>query len=147
MSASDGLRKALPLKFIKTGGEAEGEKIAKVSVGYIHRRGSDYRCKGCVMFIPDIERCLIHGEDQIIRAIGYCVYWAKGKPFPGLKPMGSVSKLESGYGEDPNGTTCAKCEYFLEATSDCQKVDRNSPGDDPGRIDPGACCGNQDPKD
>lgn len=149
MSALDGLAGAIhKLNIVKKEDvEAPSKKISKVSVGYIHRRGSDYRCRECLLFIPDSERCFIHGPGIEIKSNGYCIYWVKGQPFPGLTPKGSVSKKESGYGEDPNGTTCQKCEYFLSDKADCQVVDKDSDGDDPGSIHPDACCANQDPKE
>lgn len=148
MPPLDGLANAIHrLNVVKKDDVEPHKKIAKVSVGYIHRTGVDYRCKECLLFIPDSERCFIHGVGAVIKPNGYCAYWVKGQPFPGLTPKGSVSKLESGYGEDPNGTTCQKCEYFSSEKNDCQVVDKDSSGDDPGEISPMACCGNQSPKD
>jgi hypothetical protein len=96
------------------------------------------------MFIPQEERCWIHGDETVIKPYGTCGYFVKGKPQPNLKPMGSLSKLESGYTEDGGhvGYSCKRCEYFSPAALDCQKVDKDSAGDDPGKIHPDACCAN-----
>lgn len=141
----------MPTRFWKKEvAEGEGKKIPKTSVLYLHRTGTRYRCKDCLMFISDTQRCTIHGEGDLIKAEGYCTYWVKGKPQTQSdhhKPMGSVSKLESGYGEDPKGTQCQNCEYFLPDASDCRVVDKDSAGDDVGKIHPMACCSNQEPRD
>lgn len=57
----------------------------------------------------------------------------------GDKPLGLLTKLESGYALDVNGASCKRCEYWNPA-GDCQLVDKDSPGDDQGEIDGDACC-------
>lgn len=123
------------------------KKFPKWGVLYLHRTDKDYRCRECALFIPAHNRCYIHSPNVEIKPNGYCGYWVVGKPMPaGTKPVGSVSKVESGYGEDFNGTTCAKCEYFDAKNWDCEVVDKDSPGDDPGEIHPHGCCARQSPK-
>ncbi len=119
----------------------EWKKALKSSVLYIRRTGTEYQCKQCVMFIPEEERCWIHGDATVIKPYGTCGLFVKGKPQPNLKPMGSLSKLESGYTEESYvGYSCKRCEYFNPQAHDCQKVDKDSPGDDLHEIHPDACC-------
>jgi hypothetical protein len=111
-------------------------KISKVGAGYVERRGSDYRCRECWLFIPGKQRCATLGQADVVRPNGYCIYWEKGTPQAGLKPMGSYTKLEAGYGELPNGTLCRRCEHF-DGRSACSIV--------AGTIAAGGCCNNQEP--
>lgn len=119
-------------------------KLSKASVLYLHRIGTHYQCKDCPMFLASTERCWIHDSSAVIKSYGTCGFFVKGRKPSGLdlEPMGWVSKLESGYEEHPEGTSCARCEYFSAEKADCKKVDRDSPGDDSHKIDPGACCNN-----
>lgn len=120
-------------------------RISKQAVLYMHVQGSHYQCKGCVTFIPGTERCLQHGPADVIKPYGQCGLFAAGKPFPGLKPTGAVTKLQSGYWDQPNGSSCGQCEYFLAERKDCLKVDPNSDGDDPGQILAPSCCNRYSP--
>jgi hypothetical protein len=119
--------------------------VTKVGAGYIHIQGTDYRCSDCSLFIPGTRRCAAHGKNDLIRANGYCIEFLYGAPNNDLVPIGSVTKLQSGYGEDVDGTKCYRCRFF-NGKIECSKVDRNSPGDNPGKIHPDACCANQQPK-
>lgn len=118
------------------------KKVSKQGALYIHRKGTDYQCKDCIMFIPDKERCLIHSDVQVIKPEGTCGYFVKGKPYPGLRPTGALSKLESGYIDYKPTGGCDHCEYFFKTKKDCMVVDKDTPGDDPGSIEPDACCAN-----
>ena len=120
-------------------------KLPKQAVLYVHRN-ADYKCSECLMFIPEKERCFIHSDVTEIKPYGTCGYWAKGKPYPGLEPMGSVSKVESGYVEHKPGYSCGRCEYFSAEKQDCQVVDKDTPGDDPGKITAQGCCANWEQK-
>jgi len=124
----------------------EGLKVSKQGALYIHRTNTDYRCKDCIMFIPSMERCWIHSDIQVIKPNGTCGYFVKGKPQPNLKPLSLVSAKESGYIEFKSEGGCDGCEYFSSFKRDCQVVDKDSPGDDPGEIHPKACCANFEEK-
>lgn len=122
-------------------------KSSKQAVLYLHVLNTDYRCRDCVLFIAPSQRCAIHGQADVIRANGYCGFFAKGRPVAsGMRPGGNVTKAQSGYGEDPNGTTCRRCVFFSKKQHDCLKVDKDTEGDDPGEINPAACCNEQTPK-
>lgn len=119
------------------------KRADKQAVLYMHEVDTDYQCKDCILFISDIERCEIHAREVHISPTGGCGLFARGKPrtsFTAHTPSGSVTPLQSGYIEHKVGFTCARCEYFLSSREDCQKVDPESAGDDPGAIKPGACC-------
>lgn len=124
--------------------EKEGEtaKVPKQAVLYLLKRGTQYECRDCSMFIKEKERCTIHGKNDVIRAHGSCGFFIKGEPH-GDKAMGLVSKQQSGYVENPAevGFSCKRCSYF-DPAGDCAKVDKNSKGDTPGEIHPDACCNN-----
>jgi hypothetical protein len=124
-------------------------KVTKEGSAYVHKEGTDYRCRDCVLFMPDKKRCAIHGVSDLIQPGGYCTYWVQGKPRRGINMLGapweSVTPKESGYGELKNGTKCARCVFF-NGSDDCRRVDKNSVGDDPGKISPQGCCDNQSPR-
>lgn len=123
---------------------AAENKVTKVGAGYVHKDGVDYRCRECWDFDSIAQRCASHGPTDVIKPNGTCTYWRHGIPTPGLAIAGSITKQESGYTEDPNGTLCRRCKFFFKG--DCEKVNKNSPGDDPGQIHPMACCANQTPR-
>lgn len=117
--------------------------IPKSAVLYLHRVGTEYQCKDCVLFQPQEERCWVHSNVAVIKPYGTCGLFVRGKPnrlFEREEQLGAVSKLESGYTENKEGFSCKRCEYFYPTTNDCQKVDRDSPGDDSKRIHPDGCC-------
>lgn len=119
-------------------------KISKLGAGYVHKDGTDYRCKDCISLIPQRRKCEVHSIQDTTLPNGYCIQWVYGKP-KGVKPLGCVTPLESGYGELKNGTKCIRCAHF-NGRDDCDLVDKESPGDDPYMIHPQACCDNQTPK-
>lgn len=130
-------------------GRAQHVKVSKVGGGYVHRPGSKYRCGECLHFLEP-DRCQLFGPDDEVKAKGSCVYWAQGKsPKPDgddddPKPVSAYTPQESGYTEDPKGTQCRNCRHF-DGKDDCEVVDRESVGDDKGKIMAGACCANQEP--
>ncbi len=119
-------------------------KLSKQQAGYIHRSATDYRCEDCPHFVPEAQGCAIHKPSETILARGYCTYWVHGAP-AGLEAgaLGQLTRIESAYGEDPNGTKCSRCTNFDAGY--CRKVDEKTPGDDPGRIDRNGCCNVQTP--
>lgn len=133
------------IQLTAAGATPKPSKVTKVGAGYVHHAGSDYRCRECWKFIPATNQCAEFRSQDTAKPHGTCTYWAFGKPVAGLKPSGAFTPAELGYTEDPNGTKCIRCKYF-DSKGYCQKVDESSPGDDPGKITPGACCANQTPK-
>lgn len=119
-------------------------KIAKAIVVYVHIPDTDYRCSDCWKFIPETLRCAELGLSDVVLPQGYCELWSYGSPIPGLQPLGCYRPEQVGYGEDPRGTKCRRCVNYDNGY--CKVVDEASAGDDPGRIDPNACCNAQEPR-
>lgn len=113
--------------------------VSKQATLYLHKPETQYACADCTMFLAKAERCTIHGKRDMIKSYGSCGLFVKGMPMEG-HPMGNVTKQESGYVEHGPGFSCKRCEYFDAAKQDCEIVDRDSPGDDPGIIHRDACC-------
>jgi hypothetical protein len=118
-------------------------KIAKQTASYVFMHGgrTEYECRDCSQFIPEKDRCIQHGPQDVIRAHGSCDYFLYGKPQPGAVANGPLTPKSSGYIENPAkvGFSCKRCEYF-DLPADCRKVDKNSPGPTPGLIHPNGCC-------
>jgi len=114
-------------------------KITKVGAGYVYREGSNYRCRECVHFMADKERCFLLGPAARVGENWYCIMWAQGKtPFISLRDWAeSYRPSEVGLGNLKNGTQCRRCEHFNGSHS-CEIVE--------GSIDPGGCCDSQTPK-
>jgi hypothetical protein len=124
--------------------------IDKSQAGYIHRSG-DYTCGLCVFAKPisivpmEIGKewpaaCALFGPGERISVTrGGCNDYWHGVPNQ-TDYLNVSSKLESGYLEHKRGFGCRRCEHFSPAKQDCSEVLKDSPGDDPGQIHPGACC-------
>jgi hypothetical protein len=55
-------------------------------------------CAECTMFLPDNQRCTIHGPDDVIMPQGTCDYFEKGTPgSDGDQPRGEVTVQQSNY--------------------------------------------------
>lgn len=117
--------------------------MPKAAALYLRFPDTDYQCADCSMWIPKAERCTIHGPDDTIRAEGSCGFFIKGKPH-GDKAMGMVTTEQSGYEESKPGFSCKWCQHFVsspqQGRGDCQRIDKDSKGQDPGNISPEACC-------
>ena len=120
------------------------DKWPKSNALYIHRDGADYTCSQCMLWIADTNQCVIHHPTIQITGDMGCGFWVMGTPMKGVKPQGDLDPWESGLAKSPFG--CKNCEYF-DPSGDCSKVDKESEGDDPGEINPGACCTRMEPKD
>jgi hypothetical protein len=129
-------------------------KISKAAVGYTFHPDVEYPCSTCVfikpigtaVFKPDREfaaGCSFFGpQDPISPTKGGCIYYTHGDSTKFDIPWLSLfTKEQLGYEENRNGFGCKRCEYADLPASDCQKVDKDSPGDTPGEIHFGACCG------
>lgn len=118
----------------------ETTKIPKEVVLYIHKRDTSYKCKDCIFARDQGNKCALYGSGVAIRPYGACGLWIKKKGNIEIPYIGTYNKENTGYAENQDGFSCARCEEFLPDQNDCKKIDKDSPGDDPGSIQPGACC-------
>ena len=120
---------------------AETTKIPKEAVLYIHKKGTAYKCKDCLFAKDSGTRCALYGPQVTISPTkGTCGLFIMKKTSFDIPFIGGYNKENTGYAENPDGFSCARCEEFLPDEYDCKKIDKDSPGDDPGSIQPGACC-------
>jgi len=117
---------------------------SKSTVSYMHKSNTQYQCQDCVFFIVP-HACVLHGADDTILATGSCNYFAKGEQQLGFSPLNLLTPYESGYMENEEGFSCKRCVHFDMAEFNCDEVDRSSAGDDPGQINPDACCNEWEP--
>lgn len=119
---------------------AETSKIPKSAVLYIHKRNTNYKCKDCLDRKNQANNCALYGSGISIKPYGGCGMFVYYKGNFEMPYIGGFTKENTGYVENPEGFTCGRCEEFLADEEDCKKVDKNSPGDDPGKILAAACC-------
>jgi hypothetical protein len=119
-------------------------KISKAEAGYQYRPGVEYRCGECTMTkaLPNGRLgCAWYGRSAPVSAnAGSCNYFAHGESRIAVPWLGLFNKGQLGYMENPGGFSCKRCEHFSISKLDCERVNRRSPGDTAGRIDPGGCC-------
>lgn len=121
---------------------AEAVKIAKEVALYIHLKGTNYKCKDCIFRKDHANRCAAYGSGISIKPWGGCglfVFFKGTVDIPYL-PAGMYTKENTGYVENQPGFTCGRCDEFLPEDQDCKKIDKDSAGDDPGKITSGGCC-------
>jgi len=119
---------------------AETSKIPKSVVLYIHKTGTQYKCKDCIFAKNQGNNCAIYGSGVSIRPYGTCAEWIKKKGNIEIPYIGGYTKENTGYVENLDGYSCGRCDEFLPDQRDCKKVDKDSPGDDPGEVLSAACC-------
>lgn len=120
-------------------------KIAKETVLYIHRAGTQYTCSDCIFFRRSQGVCAIfHSNDNHVKPYGACGLWIERFNRVSIPLIGAVTKTEAGYVENDQGFSCKRCDEFLPS-GDCKKVDKDSAGDDPGEINKNACCNRWSP--
>ena len=119
---------------------AETTKIPKEVVLYIHKRDTAYKCKDCLFARENGNKCALYGSSVSIRPYGACGLWIKRKGNIDVPFIGTYNKENTGYVENPDGFSCARCDEFIPDAEDCKKIDKDSPGDDPGKILPQGCC-------
>jgi hypothetical protein len=112
-------------------------KISKQAVLYLHKAGTQYECKDCVFYRDGI--CALFSGNATVKPFGSCGLWTEKKPGVIVPRIATVTKTEAGYVENEQGFSCKRCEEFI-LSGDCEKVDKDSPGDDPGMIHKNACC-------
>ena len=128
-------------------------KIPKSAAGYMHKYGTDYICAECVAYDPEDRRCLHLGPGDIVLPFDGSNFFEKGEP-GSIQPsepelaldedqdsaMSLLTPQQIGFARSNFGFGCRRCSHFMPGLDDCNAVDRESPGDDPGRVDPHACC-------
>lgn len=119
---------------------AEAAKIPKSAVLYIHKKDTNYKCRDCLFQKDQANKCAIYGSSVSIKPYGGCGEWIKKKGNIDIPYIGGYTKENTGYVENPEGFTCGRCDEFLRDQNDCKKIDKDSPGDDPGSIESAACC-------
>lgn len=119
---------------------AESTKIPKSAVLYIHQRNTNYKCKDCLFQKNHANNCAIYGPVVAIKPYGGCGEFIYYKGNFQMPYIGGYTKENTGYVENQYGFTCHRCDEFLPEGNNCKKVDKDSPGDDPGEILPVACC-------
>ena len=119
---------------------SETAKISKEVVLYIHKRDTAYKCKDCLFAREHGNKCALYGSSVSIRPYGTCGLFVKQKGHVDIPFIGGYNKENTGYVENMEGFSCARCDEFLPEEQDCKKIDKDSPGDDPGKITSGACC-------
>lgn len=119
---------------------AETAKIPKEAVLYIHKKDTNYKCKDCLFARDQANKCALYGTSVSIRPYGACGIWVKKKGNIDIPFIGGYTKENTGYVENQEGFGCKRCDEFLPEENDCKKIDKDSPGDDPGQILGGACC-------
>jgi hypothetical protein len=118
----------------------ESTKIPKSAVLYVHKKNTLYRCRDCVLAKAHANKCALLGGALSIKPTGTSGFWVQKRGNIEVPFIGGLTKEEIGYIEEADGYSCAHCEEFLPEKNDCKKVDKDSPGDDPGEILSGACC-------
>ncbi len=123
----------------KSNDKAEEKKISKEVVCYINRPETEYTCDSCLYYKQ--KKCALYGPTVEIKPYGGCNLYIHAEPGKIDIPwIGLVTKIETGYMENKMGFSCKRCEEFIAASSSCEKINKYSPGDDPGMINPNACC-------
>jgi len=116
------------------------EKIPKSVVLYIHKKETSYKCKDCIFARDFANKCALYGSSVPIKPYGTCGLWVRKKGNFEVPFSGGYNKINTGYEENQDGFSCARCAEFLPDANDCKKIDKDSPGDDPGQILAGGCC-------
>ncbi len=108
------------------------------------------QCGSCMMFVPDHERCTIHGPDVPVAAGSTCGLYVHGKPMPGAHVMCAVTPEESGL--EHRKVRCENCAWFDAARSRCKlfgALNAMAPATFALdlRVEPQGCCNANTPKD
>lgn len=114
--------------------------IDKGSALYVHAPKPTYDCDDCVFWIMQSRRCVLHGASDFIGPEASCGYFIQGPQIFGDRPLGLITKDESGYVDNVNEASCKRCKRWVQDGWACLEVNKDSPGDDPGMIHPDACC-------
>ena len=122
-------------------------KISKTDAGYLSRHDCEFNCGSCTAVIQDgkYAYCSYFGPNETVNpTYGSCNYFSPGGPLVNTPYFtNNFEKQELGYTENSGkqGFGCKRCTYISFEKRDCQKVDKDSPGDTPGEISPeSGCC-------
>ena len=72
-------------------------------------------CRNCVMWVPTLERCIIHSKDQDVDGDQWCGFHVFGEPrkgwveYEGILPM---TPDLSGLRKVGPGAACASCKFY-----------------------------------
>lgn len=117
------------------------DKIKKQAALYIYRPNTEYTCNKCSHYISgQYPRCALFAPNTPIKPFGTCGLWVELKNNQVGPVINVITKEEAGYEENGVGFSCKRCEYFKVDKNDCEKVDKDSPGDTPKEIIGNACC-------
>lgn len=115
-------------------------KLPKTSVLYAHYSGEAYDCDDCAFWLSADDKCVIHRSNFPVHDEDKCGFMIQGAPDTFRnRPHLNLDPDQTGFVRNWGGKGCKVCVYW-SSDRDCEKVDRNSDGDDPGEINPGACC-------
>lgn len=121
----------------------ESYKWPKQAALYMFKPESGYVCSQCIMY--NDKKCKLFPETEKISPDGSCNFFIHGHADKfEISQIGLLSKEMAGYEDPQGGFFCKNCEYFMDKTNDCQRVDKLSEGDTPGIIHPQACCNRWD---
>lgn len=116
--------------------------LSKSQAGFECKPDTEYTCSDCIALKPLKKGfgCALYGPaERVSPKQGGCTKFCHGANDQ-LPWLGIYTKLNTGYEEQPHGFSCKRCEYFGVSKADCLRVDKDSPGDSPGRIDSTTCC-------
>lgn len=122
----------------------KAKKISKANALYVHFSGEEYDCDDCALWLTS-ERCIVHRSNFDVRGKDSCGFMIQGSPdtFRG-RPHLNMDPDQTGFVRNIEGGGCSICKHF--GPRDCELVDKDSDGDDPGEIHPRACCALQEKK-
>lgn len=114
------------------------EKYSKSTVLYVFNPPSKYTCEECT-YINSTGDCTQYTKaDADVKPYGSCNIWSPGAKGH-VKANGDHTRQATGYTENRQGFSCARCEEFVADTKRCKKVNE-AEGLTPGIIHPRACC-------
>ena len=101
--------------------------------------GSEFHCEGC-SFISEKGKCTNYvKKDENVDSDGGCIEW-KDLKNGRIEGNHDRTRVQTGYERNKAGFGCRRCEYLIVGAEDCKKVDKDSPGDAPGKITITTCC-------
>lgn len=122
-------------------------KLEKSEALYVNSGLSSYICENCAFFLPTEKKCFIHNINESVQPYDSCNHFIKGDYIYG-SPLGITNKHKSGFIQNSSqlNISCFTCANHLPDQEDCNLVERNSIGDDLGKIKLNGCCNLWDDK-
>jgi hypothetical protein len=117
----------------------KADRMPKAAVGYVYAPGTSLLCGQCAFIAGG--KCTDHPgkEENVDLDKGSCNDWQDRRKGPVTGNRGR-SWVQVAYLENAQGFGCRRCAHMDLKGADCDAVDKDSPGDNPGRIDPYGCC-------